>query len=228
MKNLKSRKLSFGKVMFSMGVIMLIWVLFWYPFYYFVFPENLSTQMNNLIAISREYLRMLPAILFFIYYRNSIKTNFKEVFSLKFNYKWFLIILLVFLAYGSVGSYFTNGKTFFNPQKVLPYDIILWLSLGLCQEFVFRGWSFNAFKEVTSQKNAVILSSAFFSASHWFAHFFMFFNDKFNPVNFISVTIFTFIFGIVMCFIMIKTKNKSIVPLAILHAVWNFLAFAIN
>ena len=111
---------------------------------------------------------------------------------------------------------------------MMPFNIVLWFSLGLCQEFVFRGWSFNAFKEVTSQKNAVILSSAFFSASHWFAHFFMFFNDKFNPVNFISVTIFAFIFGIVMCFIMIKTKSKSIVPLAILHAVWNFLAYAIN
>ena len=142
MKNLKSRKLSFGKVMFLMGVIMLIWALFWYPFYYFVFPENLSTQMNNLIAISREYLRMLPAILFFIYYRNSIKTNFKEVFSLKFNYKWFLIILLVFVAYGSVGSYFTNGKIFFNPQKMMPFDIALWLSLGLCQEFVFKKFCF--------------------------------------------------------------------------------------
>ena len=117
MKNLKSRKLNFGKVMFSMGIIMLIWALFWYPFYYFVFPENLSTQMNNLIAISREYLRMLPAILFFIYYRNSIKTNFKEVFSLKFNYKWFLIILFVFVAYGSVGSYFTNGKIFLILKK---------------------------------------------------------------------------------------------------------------
>lgn len=226
MENLKSNKLILGKVIFSMGIIMLTWALFWYPFDYFIFSENLSTQIEHLLAISREYLRMLPAIFFLIHYRDSIKTNFKELFSLKFNYKWFLITLFVFVAYISAHSYFTKGKICFNPQKMMPYDMLLSFNLGLCQELVFRGWSFNAFKEVTSQKNDVILSSAFFSASHWFAHFFMFFNNQFNLVYFILVTIFTFIFGILMCFIIIKTKSKSIVPLVILHTVWDFLAAA--
>lgn len=189
MENLKSRKLDFGQVIFSMAVIMLFWTIFWYPFEYFVFPRDLSTTINNLIEISREYLRMLPAVLFFIYYKNSIKTNFKEM---------------------------------------MLYDVIVWLSLGLCQEFVFRGWSYNAFKEVTSQRNAVIISSAFFSASHWFAHFFMFFDNRFNLADFISVTIFTFVFGVAMCIFMIKTKNKSIVPVIIFHAVWDFLATAMH
>lgn len=223
MGNLKSRKLSFGKVMFSMAVIMLVWAVVWYPFYYFVFPKDLSTTMSDLIGLSREYLRMLPAVLFFIYYKDSIKTNLKEIFSLKFNYKWFFIVLLFCIAYPCAVSYFTNGKIYFNPQETTLYNVVLWLSLGLCQEFVFRGWSYNAFKEVTSQKNAIIISSAFFSASHWFAHFFMFFDNKFNLSNFISVTIFTFVFGVAMCFFMIKTKNKSIVPLIIFHAVWDFL-----
>ncbi len=213
MGNLKSRKLSFGKVMFSMAVIMLVWAVVWYPFYYFVFPKDLSTTMSDLIGLSREYLRMLPAVLFFIYYKDSIKTNLKEIFSLKFNYKWFFIVLLFCIAYPCAVSYFTNGKIYFNPQETTLYNVVLWLSLGLCQEFVFRGWSYNAFKEVTSQKNAIIISSAFFSASHWFAHFFMFFDNKFNLSNFISVTIFTFVFGVAMCFFMIKTKNKSIVDL---------------
>lgn len=68
--------------MFSMGVIMLIWALFWYPFYYFVFPENLSTQINNLIAISREYLRMLPAILFLFIIEILLKLISKKCFRL--------------------------------------------------------------------------------------------------------------------------------------------------
>ncbi len=228
MESLKSKKLNFKNVMFSMGIIMLAWAVFWYPFEYFVFPENLSPQISCLLAISREYLRMLPAALFFIYYRNSMKTNLKEVISFKFNYKWLLIILLICVAYISAYSYFTNGKIFSMIQKVGLYDVFFWFSLGLCQELVFRGWSFNAFKEVTSQRNAVILSSAFFSASHWFAHFFMIFNGNFNLVSFTSVTIFTFVFGIVMCLIMIKTKNKSIVPLVILHAVWDLLANVIR
>ena len=56
MENLKSRELSFKNVMFSMAIIMLVWAVVWYPFYYFVFPKNLSTTMSNLIGISREYL----------------------------------------------------------------------------------------------------------------------------------------------------------------------------
>ena len=226
MENLKSKQLNFKSVMFSMAVIMLVWAVVWYPFYYFVFPKDLSTIMSDLIGISREYIRMLPAFLFFIHYKDSIKTNFKEIFSLKFNYKWFFIVLLFCIAYLCTASYFTNGKIYFNPQEMTLYNVVLWLSLGLCQEFVFRGWCYNAFKEITSRRNAVIISSAFFSASHWFAHFFMFFDNNFNLAKFISVTIFTFVFGVAMCIFMIRTKNKSIVPLIILHAVWNFLATA--
>lgn len=228
MGNLKSKKLSFTKVMFSMLVIMLVWSVVWYPFEYFVFPKDLSDNLNNLIYISREYLRMLPAVLFFIYYKDSVKTSVKEIFSLKFNYKWFFIVLLFCIAYPCATSYFTNGKIYFNPQKMTLYDMILWLSLGLCQEFVFRGWSYNAFKEVTSQRNAVIISSAFFSISHWFAYFFMLLNNRLDLSDFIGTTIFTFVFGIAMCFIIIKTKNKSIVPLIILHAIWDCLARAIQ
>lgn len=222
-----SKKLSFKRVMLSMGIIMLIWG-FWYPFYYFVFPENLSQNLKNLISISREYIRMLPAICFLIYYKNSLKTNLKEMFSIKFNYKWFLISLSIILVYMCTSSYFINGKVYFSPQKMLFFDVINWLSLGLCQELVFRGWSFNAFKSVTSQKNAVILSSAFFSASHWFAHFFRFYSGNFNLPEFIHVTVFTFIFGLAMCFIIIKTKDKSIIHVSVLHAVWDFLATAIT
>lgn len=192
-----------------------------------MFPENLNTSISNLIGISREYIRMLPAICFLIYYKNSIKTNLKEMFSLKFNYKWFLVTLLIVLVYMCTSSYFLNGRFYFNPEKMMFFDIILWLSLGLCQELVFRGWSFNAFKSVTSQRNAGILSSAFFSASHWFAHFFRFYSGNFNLIEFINVTAFTFIFGLAMCFIIIKTKDKSIISISILHAVWDFLASAI-
>ena len=49
MENLKSRELSFKNVMFSMAIIMLVWAVVWYPYYYFVFPKNLSTTMSNLI-----------------------------------------------------------------------------------------------------------------------------------------------------------------------------------
>ena len=186
MQNLKSKQLNFKNVMFSMAVIMLVWAVVWYPFYYFVFPKDLSTTMSDLIGISREYLRTLPAVLFFIYYKDSIKTNLKEIFSLKFNYKWFFIVLLFCIAYPCAVSYFTNGKIYSNPPERVLYEVVLWLSLGLCQELVFRGWCYNAFKEVTSRRNAVIISSAFFSVSHWFAHFFMLFDNKFNLANFIT------------------------------------------
>lgn len=224
MENLKSKKLNFQKVMLSMAIIMLVWAIFWYPFELFWFPKNLSKSVYNLVCISREYIRMAPAIFFLIYYKNSFDFNLKEMFSFKFNYKRFLVTLVIFVIYACMGSYFVSGQIHFDSNQIGFYNIFSWLSLGFCQELVFRGWSFNAFKLVASEKNAIILSSFFFSASHWFAHFFKFFKGTFNLSNFIQVTIFTFIFGIVMCFIMLKSKNKSIIPLAILHAVWDFLA----
>lgn len=228
MKHAEKNKLNLRDVMISMGIIMAVWVVFWYPFEYFVFREDLSQSAANFIHISREFIRMSPAVLFFIYYKDSVKTNFKEMFSLKFNNEWFFSILLIFLADLCAQSYFANGKVYFNPEKITFYNVIACFSLALCQEFVFRGWSYNAFKEVTSRRNAVIISSAFFSVSHWFAHLFMFFAGKFNPADFFQVTIFTFIFGVVMCFIMIKTKDKSLVPLIIFHALWDFLTNAMH
>lgn len=45
-----------------------------------------------------------------------IKTNFKEIFSLKFNYKWFFVVLLFCIAYPCTFSYFTNGKIYSKLQ----------------------------------------------------------------------------------------------------------------
>ena len=141
MKNPPSKKLSFGKVMFQMSIIMIVWAIFWYPFYYFVFPENLSIQVNHLIAISREYLRMLPAIFFLIYYRNYIKVNFKEIFSLKFNYKWFLITLLVFVSYMIMGSYFTNGNLFSYIQTIQDSFVKIHFGVETCAKNVYNNCS---------------------------------------------------------------------------------------
>ncbi len=206
---------------------MLVWGTFWYPFNYFVFPENLSTDLERLLSISREYIRMLPAVFFIFYYSKQINLDFKNLFSFKFNYKVFSIVFSIFAFDLLVVSFFKHGNIYFDFQKMQFYDAILWLSLGLCQELVFRGWSFHAFKSITSQKNAIIFSSFFFAASHWFAHFFRFYTGKFDLSDFISVTAFTFLFGVVMCLILIKTKSKSIIPLSILHAFWDFMADAI-
>ena len=217
------KTLSFKKVMISMGVIMIFWAVFWYPFYLFIFPKNMNEIVEYVIGVSREYIRTLPAIVFLIYYKDILKTNFKEMFSLKFNYKWFMFSLIIATVYVFVGYYFTHGKISFNPNKLLPHNIFMWISLGFCQEIVFRGWSFNAFKMVTSQKNAITLSSFFFAASHWFAHFCRIYRGSFDLPNFINVTVFTFIFGVAMCFYMIKVKDKSIVPISIFHAFWDLL-----
>ena len=77
MKNLKLKQLNFKNVMFSMAIIMLVWSVVWYPFYYFVFPKDLSITMSNLIGLSCQYLRMLSAVLFFIYYKEWLGPEFE-------------------------------------------------------------------------------------------------------------------------------------------------------
>ena len=59
---------------------MLVWGTFWYPFDYFIFPENLSMDLERLLSISREYIRMLPAVFFIFYYSEQINLDFKNFF----------------------------------------------------------------------------------------------------------------------------------------------------
>ncbi len=168
---------------------------------------------------------MIPAFVFIGLYSKNINLKFKELFSFKFNYKIFSVFLGIFLLYFFVVSFYNYGNLHLNPKYTRFYDIILWLLLGICQELVFRGWSFYAFYSVTSRKNAIILSSIFFATSHWFAYFW---NLNLDILKILNVTVFTFTFGVAMCFILIKSKNKSIVPCIILHTLWDFLSIAIN
>ena len=222
--NIKNNNLTFSKVMWSMTVIMGVWAIFWYPFDWFVFPENLNENIEHILGLSRELLRTLPPLFFINYYKTQLNISFKEMFSLKFNYKVFFVIFAILAAYFCIGHFFKYGTIKISSNNFTPYWVTQWICLALCQEIAFRGWSFYAFKTVTSQRNAVFLSSMFFSASHWFALIWRFLaTGKFDLMYFIPYTIFTFVFGIVMCVCLIKSKNKSIVPCVILHFLWDFL-----
>ena len=228
MQIIKNEDLSFKKVMFSMMVIMLVWAVFLYPFYYFVFPSDMSESLKNFIGVTREYIRMLPAVYFFACYKDFLRINFSELFSLKFNYKIFFLIFVSFLIYFVGATYLKNGRIYFDTSKMGFYDVVQWISLGICQEFVFRGWSYHSFSRVVSKKNAIILSSFFFAASHWFAYFWTFYmTGTFDIFKFLRVTVFTFIFGVGMCQLPLKTEEKSIMPCIILHSLWDFLASCI-
>lgn len=221
---IKNNNLTFSKIMWSMAIIMGIWAVFWYPFDLFIFPENLDENIKNILGLSRELLRTLPSLFFLNYYKHELNVNFKDMFSLKFNYMAFFVTFAILAVYFCGGQFLTYGTIKINSNNFTPYLIIQLVCLALCQEITFRGWSFCAFKTVTSQRNAIVISSIFFSTSHWFALMWKFLvTGQFDLINFILYTIFTFVFGIIMCICCIKSENKSIVPCVILHFLWDFL-----
>lgn len=59
-----------------------------------------------------------------------------------------------------------QGIWFNNNEITLPLEIIKLAAVGFVEETVFRGWGYNALAKVTSNKKAVILSTAFFILLH--------------------------------------------------------------
>lgn len=152
MTSIKNNDLTFSKVMWSMALVMGVWAIFWYPFEWFIFPENLSENMQHILGLSRELLRTLPPLFLINYYRTQLNVSFKEMFSFKFNYKVFFAIFAILAAYFCIGQFFTYGNIKIRSNNFTPYWVTQWICLALCQEIAFRSWSFYAFKTVTSQR----------------------------------------------------------------------------
>ncbi|MCB1079891.1 MAG: CPBP family intramembrane metalloprotease, partial [Verrucomicrobiae bacterium] len=78
-----------------------------------------------------------------------------------------------------------------------------------CEEWVFRGFLFGGFAARRHPVAAAIVSSAIFAVAHWYSFF---------------GTIWVFLFGMLMCGIVWKTR--TLWPSILIHMIFNGIVFS--
>ena len=225
---LKTRKLSFSKVILITAFIMLFFLLGTYLRSYTIlssipYDANGIRIWNGLWDIMWASL----AFVFMKYYNDELLVSIKEMFSLKnINFKITLIVLFIIVLLQLIGSLILYQKVSIPNDFNLFVSIINFFIVGLTEEMVFRGWAMNAFSKVTSTRKANTIQSLFFALVHllpWCVMLLMGGNISSVPVLYLCLQLtMTFVMGCIFGRIMDKTH--SLWTPIIIHCLWNVTA----
>ena len=168
MEDLKSKNLSFKKVML-ITIFITLFQLLGGPLHYYTFLSSIPHEING-ITVWENIWKIIWASLAFVsmnYYNHELPISISEMFNFrKINFKFVIIVLsiviLMDLSYSIVIYKNISIPADFNFIK----STINFFFVGLTEELIFRGWAMNAFSKVTSIRNANIIQSVFFMLSH--------------------------------------------------------------
>lgn len=231
MGNLKSRKLSFTKVMLITIFITLFFLLGGYLHYY-TFLSAIPYDIEGTgVSVWENIWKIVwagLAFLFIKFYNKELHIPTSKMFSFKnINFKIILIMTLIIALLQPVGSLILYQKVSISNDFNLFVSIINFFIVGLTEEVVFRGWAMNTFSKVTSVRKANILQSLFFASVHllpWCMMVVMGWGDISGvPVLYLCFQIpMTFVTGCV--FGRIMNKTHSLWTPIIIHCLWDVVA----
>jgi len=178
---------------------------------------------SYIYAYLSRLIWVMSAICLIIRCSDSLNYNRKKLFSHPVLNKSFAIVLSVsFLV--AFGTMLAKHKGFWiNPEVNFPLEIIKFITVGFVEETVFRGWGYNALSKVTTDKKAIVLSTAFFVVLHWPAYFVRLYRfGKFDYSALLTQSISAAIWGCVCCWLL--KRGKTLWNPIIAHAVYDVLS----
>lgn len=160
----------------------------------------------------------LPALVISRKFDSSMYVDKSEMFSVKKKDLLYLLILLPFMMFHAVLSIRSKGGIVINSSfSVL--DVLIFASVGLCEEMVFRGVLLNVtLREKKNNIAAIAVNAVLFLIIHfpiWYRTGAL--ADNLLSGSFITVIILSIIFSYVF------SKTKGIVIPAALHMCWDIL-----
>ena len=211
MGNLKSKELSFKKVMLITIFITLFFMLGGYLHQY-TFLSLIPYEINEIDVWPNVWKIIWAglAFIFITYYNHQLPISINEMFNFKkINFKIIFAVLFVIalidLAYSLIICKSISVPSDFNFFK----STTTYFFVGLTEEIVFRGWAMNAFSKVTSIRKANIIQSVFFMLEHllpWFLIFLMGGNLSDIPLSFLYIQLpYCIVFGCILGRIFNKT-----------------------
>lgn len=118
--------------------------------------------------------------------------------------------------------FFVHKGFWFNRNVDLPLETIKLVTVGFVEEAVFRGWGYNTLAKVTSDRKAILISTAFFVLLHWPAYFVRLYRfGSFDFPGILSQSFAALIWGFVFCRLM--KKGRTLWNPIIAHAFYDII-----
>lgn len=177
---------------------------------------------NNLIITIQAMLAQAAFLIVYLYFNRGV--DYKKASKINVRLGWQNVLICIAIAiiciFGfsfltQISDEFLTYIGFELETSILPLDNAGWLVLNIIllaavpavlEELVFRGIILNAFRKKTGDVASIFISAALFSLMHC------------SPQQ----TVFTFVFGIVLAFVVVKTG--SVVSSMIIHFLNNAIA----
>ncbi len=211
------------KALTAAGIFYLALLGSWALLELFIMPVILKNMPETVGELVKEIglklpVWFLPALLLSRNSDSSMYVHKSEMFSVKKKHLSYLLIILLFLMFHAVLSFRAKGGIVINSSfSVL--DVLIYASVGLCEEMAFRGLLLNVtLREDKSNIAAIVINAVLFLLIHfpvWYRTGAL--AENLLSGAFITVVVLSIIFSYVFM------KTKSIVIPAVLHMCWDIL-----
>ena len=213
------------KALFAAGIYYAILLGAWAVLEIFVMTMLSGRLSDDVLEIIKEFflkipIWFLPAFILCRHFDGSMYAGKGDIFSFKKKHLPFLVIIPLFVVYHAVLSFRAKGGIIIDSGfSVL--DVLIAVSVGICEEMVFRGLFLNVtLREGKNNFAAVAVNSLLFLI----IHFPVWYRTGTLAVNLQSGAFLALILlSIIFSYVFVKTKSL-LIPAA-LHICWDLLCF---
>ena len=211
---------TFQSVFLSLLGFVLLWAIVTDAWGY---SSLLSINSSNyLYAFLSRLIWVTPAL--WLIFRHSAFLSFGKnaLFSRPVWNRSFAIALAVSLIVPFAGMFAAHGGFWFNSQVSIPLEIAKIIMAGFVEETVFRGWGYNAFLAIATNKKAYFYSTLFFVLLHRPAYFVRYY--RFGNMDYAGLLTQSFavsLCGLLFCWLL--KKGKTLWNPMIVHVFYDIL-----
>lgn len=224
MEKFKYRNLTLFKILLTMGLFLVFWdigcIIGW---------NKVFSGIRNVYGVDcySSLLKILFCVIFFIlikYYEKDLKFSLKEMFT-RFDLKLFSVSFSVLFILELIMMFIIHKGWNFNVSNV-PL-IFGYLIVGFTEEFICRGYVFNALYSKIEYKKANIFQAIYFAVWHIVPYVPVWIKQR--AINMEQLR-YVFIWNIPSCIITgiiygyIMKRTKSLWIPILLHASMDYLA----
>ena len=224
MQKIKHKNLTIWKILMSMGLFYILWdigcIIGWNE----VFNGIRSFYGVDYYSSLLKILFCIPFFILIKYYQKDLKFSLKQMFT-QFNGKLFAILFSILFLLELIMMFIMNKGWNFNTNNIpliFEYSIV-----GFTEEFICRGWVFNALYSKIEYKKANIFQAIYFAVWHMVPYIPVWI--KYGAID-IQQLKYVFIWNIPASIIIgllfgyIMKRDKSIWIPILLHASMDYLA----
>lgn len=187
-----------------------------------IFGADKTAWQKLSYDIGCRIIWVLPVFYLLRRYVNDLPTAPRAMLRNKPDRATLIVFIIVFTVYGIAVMLIGHGGFRINTSLHLVRSVLLYLTVAVVEELVYRGWALNALSRFLSERRAVVVSALFFVVLHWPAYMIKFFlTGSFALSQLVMQSAVVLVIGLLMGHVFVK--SKSIAAPIILHMYFDLI-----